>query len=203
MNSDPESKVEINTDPEPIEIVMDLNVQVTNTEQDIIQNSGMNTWGNGGNVPSVSNNSDVIAIDNTDNTVLPCVSADVSTASAPPTSHNMEIVNGVSDVEAKHDVALTDNAKTGGMPEGSSTQAKLDSCENLPQINEQIPDAYVSQRIESIQILQPENCVTESSQTQSTASYNWGSDQIYDPFAQVTMEQIMDIGAVSNSDEAS
>ena len=197
VNSDPESKVEINTDPEPIEIVMDLNVQVTNTEQDIIQNSGMNTWGNGGNVPSVSNNSDVIAID-ADNT---CVSADVSTASAPPTSHNMEIVNGVSDVEAKHDVALTDNAKTGGMPEVSSTQAKLDSCENLPQINEQIPDAYVSQGIESIQILQPENCVTESSQTQSTASYNWGSDQIYDPFAQVTMEQIMDIGAVSNPDE--
>ena len=92
--------------------------------------------------------------------------------------------------------------KTGGMPEFSSTQAKLDSCENLPQINEQIPDTYASQGIESIQILQPEICVTEPSQTQSTASYNWDSDQTYDPFAQVTMEQIMDEGAVSNSEKA-
>ena len=201
VNSPPESKAEINRDPEPIEIVMDMNVQVTNIEEDKIQNSGLNTLGNDGNVPNVSNDSDVIGIDNTDNTVLPCVSADISTPSAPPTSQNMEIANGVFDIETKHDAALTDNTKTGGMPEVSSTQAKLDSCENLPQINEQIPDAYASQGIESIQILQPESCVTEFSQTQSTTSYNWGSDQIYDPFAQVTMEQITDIGAVSNPDK--
>ena len=201
VNSPPESKAEINTDPEPIEIVMDLNVQVTNTEQDIIQNSGLNTWGNDRNVPSVSNNSDVIGI-NAENAVLSCVSTNVSTPSAPPTSQNMEIANGVYDVETKHDVALTDNVKTGKMPEVSSTQAKSDSYENLPQINEQIPDAYASQGIESIQILQPEICVTEPSQTQSTASYNWGIDQTYDPFAQVTMEKIMDIGAMSNSEKA-
>ena len=201
MNSDPEFKAEINTDPEPIEIVMDMNVQVTNIEEDNIQNCGLHTWGNGGNVPSVSNDSDAIGM-GADNRGLPCVSADVSTPSAPPTSQKMEIVNRIFDVETKHDVALTDNAQTGGMPEVSSTPAKLDSCENLPQINEQIPDTYASQGIESIQILQPEICVTEPSQTQSTASYNWGSDQPYNPFAQVTMEQIMDEGAVSNSEKA-
>ena len=142
----------------------------------------------------------VLSIDE-DNTVRSCVSADDSTPSALPTSQNMEIANGVLDVETKPDVAVMDNATIEGIPEVGARQTVSGPCETIASSNVQVPDAYDSLGIESIEILQSDGCVTESSQTQPTSSYNWGSDQINDPFAQVTMEQIIDKSAVSNSDE--
>ena len=115
-------------------------------------------------------------------------------------AQNMEIANRAFDDETKHDVALMDTTTTGEKPEVRARQTVLDPCETPAPSYVQIPDAYDSHGIESIEILQSESCVTESSQTQPTSSYNWGIDQISDPFAQVTMEQIMDKSAVSNSD---
>ena len=184
---------------------VELNFNANNSKDNEIEinekgGSQMEEGDQPGNILSVSSDLDGIGIDVT-NTVPSCVSTDVRTPSAPPALQNMEITNDVFDVEIKRDVALMDTATTEVKPEVSARQIVLDPCETPAPSNVQIPDAFDSHGIESIEILQSETCVTESSQTQPTSSYNWGSDQMNDPFAQVTMEQIMDTSAVSNSDE--